>query len=66
MKMKMKIRKRKRNDYSKDNRIATLCTLLLVEFLLFPTVPLLVKMVMPIRTFVTVYLVVIFAVDVLE
>ena len=42
------------------------CTLPLAEFLLFPTIPLLVEMVVPIRTFITVYLVVIFVVDTLE
>ena len=42
------------------------CTLPLVEFLLFPTMSLLVETVVPIRTFVTVRLVVIFAVDILE
>ena len=50
----------------KKTELLYYCTLLLVEFLLFPTVPLLVEIVMPIRTFVTVYLVVTFAVDVLE
>ena len=47
----------------KKTELLYYCTLLLVEFLLFPTVPLLVEMVMPIRTFVTVYLVVIFTVE---
>ena len=41
-------------------------TLPLVEFLLFSTVPLLVEMVLPIRTFVAVCLVVTFTVDALE
>jgi len=42
------------------------CTLLTIEFLLFSTVPLFVEMVSPIRTFVTICLMVSLAVNILE
>jgi len=64
--MEKKIRKRKKEKETTTLKITGLlhyCTLPLVEFLLFPTVPLLVA---PIRTFATVCLVVTFAVDALE
>ena len=68
-KKKKKERKRKKEKETTTLKITGLlhyCTLPLVEFLLFPTVPLLVEMVAPIRTFATVCLVVTFAVDALE
>ena len=69
MKKKIRKRKRKKEKETTTPKITGLlhyCTLPLVEFLSFPTVPLLVETVVPIRTFVTVCLVVIFVVDTLE
>ena len=70
--MKMKKKRKRKKKRKKKTNLATLtgllhyCTLLSKEFLLFPTMPIPIETVMPIRTTIAVCLMVFFAIYTLK
>ena len=63
--MKIKI-KQKQKLYLKITELLHYYTLLIIEFLLFSTMPLFVKIVFPIKIFITIYLIIFLIVNILE